>query len=309
MPCYSPLKGYKDPDNGGLVFKRSSRTSQKLEVACGQCLGCRLDRTLMWAMRITHEASLHVDHYGNSFITLTYRNKAECSGAQLAAGHYVPSDYSLNKRHFQKFIKRLRKHFPQQIRYFHCGEYGDETLRPHYHAALFNCSFPDQTVFTECEGITTYSSPVLEKLWPYGFSTVGELNFDTASYVAGYILKKVTGTQATEEYLRSDEYGVAYWVQPPYVTMSLKPGIGADFYQKYKTDFFPSDETPVPGKGIISKVPRYYETILKHENPQLLELVKELRKEFIRRHASDFTPERLMARYKVALTRQKKRAN
>ncbi len=260
-------------------------------------------------MRIVHESTLHLDQQGSSFITLTYRNRAECNRQQLRDGYHVPTDYSLNKQHFQKFIKRLRKHFPQKIRYFHCGEYGDETLRPHYHACLFNCSFRDQTVFSETEGITTYSSPILEKLWPYGFSTVGELNFQTASYVAGYILKKITGNQATEEYLRNDEYGVAYWVEPPYVTMSLKPGIGHEFYQKYKTDFFPSDETPVPGKGIISKVPRYYETILKHENPELLELVKDLRKEFIRKHKHDFTPQRLMDKYRVAISRQKPRAN
>ncbi len=87
--------------------------------------------------------------------------------------------------------------------------------------------------------------------------------------------------------------------------MSLKPGIGHDFYHKFKDDFFPSDETPVPGKGIVSKVPKYYETILKAENPQLLELVKDLRKVFITKHKADFTPERLMDKYNVAISRQK----
>jgi len=305
MPCYSPLKGYKDRHNGGLVFKRpASGAPEKLEVACGQCLGCRLDRTLMWAMRITHEASLHVDLYGNSFITLTYRDKSECTKEQLKKGQFVPDDYSLNRQHFQKFIKRLRKHYPQKIRYFHCGEYGDETLRPHYHAALFNISFPDQCLYSDDEGICTYYSPTLQKLWPYGFSTIGELNFDTASYIAGYILKKINGKQAEETYLRSDEYGVCFWVRPPYVTMSLKPGIGKDFYDKYKSDFFPSDESPVPGKGIINKVPRYYETILKKENPDELEMVKQMRKRFIMAHAADFTPERLMDKYQVAKAKQ-----
>ncbi len=304
MPCYSPLKGYKNNETGGIIFKRNSKTTQTMEVACGQCLGCRLDRNLMWAMRIVHESFLYTDLYGNSFITLTYRDRSEATRQQLKNGHYIPADGSLNKQHFQKFIKRLRKHFPQKIRYFHCGEYGDETKRPHYHACLFNCSFQDQAIYRSDEGITTYSSQLLQTLWPYGFSTIGELNFDTASYTAGYILKKITGAQANEEYLRSDANGVCYWVTPPYVTMSLKPGIGRDFYDKFKTDFFPSDETPVPGKGIISKVPRYYETILKHENPELLELVKKMRKEFIRAHAEDFTPERLMDKYKVAKSRQ-----
>ncbi len=275
-----------------------------MEVACGQCLGCRLDRTLMWAMRIVHESYLYVDLHGNSFITLTYRDKSECNSDQIKYGHYVPADYSLNKSHFQKFIKRLRKHFKQKIRYFHCGEYGDYTQRPHYHACLFNCEFADQAIYKADEGINTYYSKTLEKLWPYGFSTIGELNFATASYVAGYILKKVTGKQSMEEYLRSDEYGVCYWVLAPYVTMSLKPGIGEKFYQKYKNDFFPADETPVPGKGVIKKVPRFYDKILMAEDSELCELVKEVRKDFISKHAEDFTPERLMDKYKVALARQ-----
>jgi len=261
----------------------------------------------MWAMRIVHEASLHVDHFGNSWITLTYRGKSECDLDQLAKGHYVPDDYSLDKKHFQKFIKRLRRHYPQKIRYFMCGEYGDENLRPHYHACLFNCSFHDLVVEQSGQGITTYSSPTLQKLWPYGFSTIGELNYDTAAYTAGYILKKITGNLAMDAYLRSDEYGVAFWVVSPYVTMSLKPGIGADFYEKFKDDFFPSDESPVPGKGIINKVPRYYETILADQNPKLLEVVKAVRQEFIKAHGADFTPERLKAKYECQKARQKRK--
>ncbi len=261
----------------------------------------------MWAMRIVHEASLHLDKQGNCFITLTYRSKHECTIEQLAQGHYVPDDYSLNKKHFQKFIRRLRKHFAHEIRYFHCGEYGEQNLRPHYHACLFNCSFDDMVVEQSDQGITTYSSPTMEKLWPYGFSTIGELNYDTAAYTAGYILKKINGQMAMDEYLRSDEYGVAYWVVAPYVTMSLKPGIGAKFYEKYKDDFFPSDESPVPGKGIINKVPRYYETLLANENPKLLEVVKALRQEFIKAHGADFTPERLKAKYKCQQARQQRK--
>ncbi len=303
MACYSPLKGFKD-GNGALVFKRGSHTVGKMEVACGQCLGCRLDRTLMWAMRIVHESSLHESDHGNCFVTLTYRGKEECTAKQFKNAHYVPDDYSLDYYHFRDFIKRLRRYFPQSIRYFHCGEYGEENLRPHYHACLFNVCFDDQIVERQDQGITTYSSPTLSKLWPYGFSTIGELNFETASYTAGYILKKINGNQANEAYLRNDEYGVAYWVKPPYITMSLKPGIGEKFYQKYKNDFFPSDESPVPGYGVISKVPRYYETILKGESPDLHEVVRAMRQVWIKAHRADFTPERLHDKYICARAKQ-----
>jgi len=263
-------------------------------------------------MRITHEASMYVDLHGNCFITLTYRSKHECTPQQLKDGHYVPDDYSLNKKHFQKFIRRLRKHFPQTVRYFHCGEYGDENLRPHYHACLFNCDFADQIQWRETEGIITYSSAVLEKLWPYGFATVGELNYETAAYTAAYILKKVNGKASNDEYLRNDEYGVAFWVLPPYVTMSLgrkKPGgIGATFYEKYKTDFY-DDTCPVPGKGVFKKIPRYYETILADVSPERLDRIKEMRQIFIKAHRHDFTPERLKDKYICARAAYSKKRN
>ena len=88
MPCYSPLKGYKNEETGGIQFRRAN-TKEDMEVACGQCLGCRLDRSRMWAMRIVHESSLHESTGGNSFITLTYRDKLKCDKKQLAAGYHI----------------------------------------------------------------------------------------------------------------------------------------------------------------------------------------------------------------------------
>ena len=125
MPCYSPLKGWKDEFTGGIKFRREGAT-EAMEVACGQCLGCRLDRSRMWATRIVHESSLHELDGGNCFVTLTYRDPVECSPGQLKEGLHVPSDWSLHKEHFQKFMKRLRKAFaPQKIRFYMCGEYGN----------------------------------------------------------------------------------------------------------------------------------------------------------------------------------------
>ena len=82
MPCYSPLKGWKDRHTGGLSFRRDN-AFEKMEVACGQCLGCRLDYSRMWAMRIVHESTLHELDGGNCFVTLTYRDPKECNLEQL----------------------------------------------------------------------------------------------------------------------------------------------------------------------------------------------------------------------------------
>jgi hypothetical protein len=288
-----------------------------MEVACGQCLGCRLDHSRMWAMRIVHEASLHELDGGNCFITLTYRDELECTDEQLRDGLHVPVDWSLHKSHFQKFMKRLRKRFaPQKIRFFHAGEYGDtcehglsvtsgggcplcNVGRPHYHACLFNCTFPDLEAYGSSNGELRYTSKMLEDIWGYGFVDVGELNFATAAYTARYIMKKVTGQRADDHYMKIDLDGVARWVEPEYVTMSRNPGIGKEWYDKYKDDVFPSDEVPVPGSGVFKKVPRYYETILKEEDPISLEEIKAIRKKFYEENESEYSPQRLMDKYKV----------
>ena len=315
MPCYSPLKGFKDRDTGGLVFRREN-AAEEMEVACGQCLGCRLDYSRTWAMRIVHEASMHEFDHGNCFVTLTYRDPIECTPEQLEKKQYVPEDWSLHKSHFQKFMKRLRKRFPQKIRYFHCGEYGARCKhgldlekvgcplcnvgRPHYHACLFNVSFADLEAYgASHDGSLRYTSKMLEDIWGYGFVDVGELNFESAAYVSRYCLKKVTGVRAAEHYMSIDLDGVASWVEREYVTMSRRPGIGRDWYEKYKDDVFPSDEVPVPGSGVFKKVPRYYEEIFKCEDPLSLEEIKEVRQKFREEHGDEYTPERLMAKYKV----------
>ena len=300
MPCYRPLKGYKDPKTGGLTFNKKG-TAQTLEVACGQCLGCRLDHALMWAVRIVHESYLHLDQQGNCFVTLTYRDAEQCTRQQYLDGLFIPSDYSLRPTDVSKFIRRLRKTVFHKIRYFYCGEYGDENQRPHYHVCLFNHSFEDQVLWKDDEGVYTYTSPGLEKLWPFGFSTVQALNFETAAYTARYALKKITGEKAGDHYLRCDEDGVAYWLLPEYIRMSTgrnKPcGLGAGFYEKFT----------VPGKGIIRKVPRYYQNILQTNDPAQLKLIKEIRQTFIKAHKADFTPERLRDKYHCAKARQTKR--
>ncbi|AXL14805.1 replication initiator protein [Microviridae sp.] len=302
-----------DKETGGIKFRREG-TEETMEVACGQCLGCRLDRARMWAMRITHEASLHADSYGNSFVTLTYRPKEECNREQLDQELHIPEDWSLRKQHFQKFIKRLRKKLPdRKIKYFHCGEYGETCKhginlkiakcplcnlgRPHYHACLFNVSFDDLEAYATTNGTTRYTSKMLDETWKYGFVDVGKLEYQSAAYVARYCLKKINGVNADDHYESVDLHGEITKLQPEYATMSN--GVGKDWYQKYSADVFPSDEVPVPGVGVIKKAPRYYEEMLKKTDPELYELIKEKRKQYKLENPEEFEPGRLMSKYKV----------
>lgn len=268
----------------------------------------------MWAVRIIHEASLHEAHDGNSFVTLTYRPKSECTHAQLEERLHVPDDWSLHKSHFQKFMKRLRKSRKgQSIKYFHCGEYGDKCEhiaphsertvkdcdychvgRPHYHAVLLGCSFNDLVSLGFKKGIEYFTSPSLAAIWKYGHVQVGEVNMQSAGYVARYCLKKITGVMADDHYFKRDG---GFWVTPEYATMSK--GLGKAFYDKFATDFFPDDVVPVPGQGVLHKVPRYYEELLLQSDPVLHATIKSKRQKFQADHKEEYTPERLMARYKV----------
>ncbi len=308
MPCYTPLQGYRDITTGALVFDKKNAHSE-MEVACGQCLGCRVDHRLMWSIRIIHEASMHVDQHGNSWATLTYRDRSACDEQQYKNGHHIDKHGQLHPKHVSDFIRSLRKaNSGHKIRYFYCGEYGDENGRPHYHICIFNHEFTDQYLWKDDEGLYTYTSAELKKHWPWGFSTVAPLNLRTASYTAGYALKKITGKKANDHYLRCDEHGEAYWLLPEYIRMSTgrgKPsGLGASFYEKYKTDIFPSDQSPIPGHGQSELVPRYYQNILAERDPEMLEKIKELRQEFITAHAADFTPERLRDKYICARAKE-----
>lgn len=212
MPCYFPMQGYRSRSltkNGKrqIVFSpKDGFIDLKMTVPCGQCLGCRLERSRQWALRCVHEASLYDD---NCFITLTYSDE------------FLPRDYSLDVSHFQRFMKRLRKRFGEGIRFFHCGEYGSQFGRPHYHAILFNLDFPDKVFLKEQNGQTLYRSKILEELWPFGHSSVGSATFESAAYVARYILKKVNGDAADEWYAAVDhDTGEFFQRKPEYTTMS-----------------------------------------------------------------------------------------
>ena len=184
MPCYSPLLGFKSRLNGGLTFRRHESAGEKMTVACGGCLGCRLDRSREWAARIIHESKRHTE---NCFITLTYDEDRVPRLWPDGPGTLLKSD-------FQKFLKKLRKRvYPEKLRYYMCGEYGEENERPHYHACIFGYDPEDKKVFAEGTDYNVYTSDFLSDVWGHGFVTVGELTYQSAAYCARYVLKKVTG--------------------------------------------------------------------------------------------------------------------
>jgi len=205
----------------------------------------------------------------------------------------LPPDASLKVADFQNFMKRLRQEvFPRKVRFFHCGEYGAQFSRPHHHACLFGYDFPDKVLFKKSTKGNIYTSQLLAKLWPFGFSTVGEVTFESAAYVARYVMKKWSkenlsgqglydAMQALREW-RSDPFNQELFIKahkaesvdiksfyggkhPEYITMSRRPGIGSFWYDKFKSDIYPLGFAILPG-GKKVRLPKFYDSRFELDN-------------------------------------------
>lgn len=288
MGCYSPLSGFYSgrlTDKGKpevIVQKRQFFEGADLRIPCGQCIGCRLERSRQWAVRCCHEASLHDE---NCFITLTY------------APEFLPKDGSLDLRHFQLFMKKLRFEYGSGIRFFHCGEYGENFGRPHYHAILFNFNFPDRELITEEKGYREFESKALSRLWGMGICHLGEFSFESAAYVARYCTKKVNGRMAEDHYSYVDlRTGELIRRKPEYCTMSRRPGIGFGWFEKFSSDVFPKDSFHLNGKEL--RPPKFYDRKLEELD---LDLMNEIRLRRIENlDFSDSSRKRLTAKEAVA---------
>lgn len=307
MPCYFPLqarfslrkdgkKEIKFSNELGKLFAKgikSAFSDNILSLPCGQCMGCRLERSRQWAVRCVHESKCFED---NCFVTLTF------------APEHLPENGSLCRKHVQDFLKRLRKKFgngvfvpfksafgggktlykKDNIRVFYCGEYGDQLGRPHYHLCLFNLDFKDRVKWKKVNDFWYYTSEILSELWKFGHSTVCDFSFETAAYVARYCTKKVNGKMAKEHY--GDRL-------PEFAGMSLKPGIGKTWFDKYaESDLFPHDN--VVSRGAKSKPPRYYDILRERKDPVNFALAKEVRRKLGEESADNATSARLATRLK-----------
>lgn len=217
-------------------------------------------------------------------------------------------------------MKRLRKHYqPKTIRFYQCGEYGEECIncqknrkdclcgkfikalgRPHYHAILFNLDFADKIIWQTIRGNPCYTSETLSNIWGQGFCTTTDVTFQSAAYVARYILKKQTGDFAIPRYeLINPETGEVTTRHAEYTTMSRRPGIGADWFKKYQKDVYPDDFVVHAGKRY--KTPRFYDKLFKRtdDGEHYLAVIKRRREDDAKNRASDSTPSRLAVREEI----------
>jgi len=303
---------------------------ESIQLPCGQCLSCRFDHAKQWAVRCVHEASLYPQGQ-TSFITLTfadehlytrrhnctkcekYLRKVKAKEAKIALNpeHVEPpitfcSIPSVCHRDFTLFMKRLRKKVAKtghsesgalrKLRYFHVGEYGSKLGRPHHHALLFGYQFPDLKYWkTTKSGNIIYRSAILESLWPYGFSSVGELTWQTAAYCARYSIKKVGKKHAEEHYKKyCHTTKQVVKVEPEYITMSRRPGIARDWIERYTSDVYPKDAVHICGR--VFKSPRYYDRMYDLESPEEFRKIKNRRLTAAKNNVKNDTYERRRSR-------------
>ncbi len=343
MTCYSPIDTWihthKKTELGKnlLVFtynpKICSQPTPDMQVPCGKCIGCKLQKSKEWSVRCMHEASLH---WNNCWLTLTLNDDYL---------YTRPNPYSLQRgtdSEITKFLKRLRKKYGEGIRYFYCAEYGETCYfcnkseyacqcenyhpwrgRPHYHVCIFNHDFDDKRLYKQINGKSHYNSESLDKLWTdpttqknMGYATISDLTYDSCAYTARYTTKKITGPMALENdpitgllhYERLNENGEIIELEPEYCQMSRGSsklqtgGIGKGWLDKYSKEVLDNDT--VLFKDMKIKPPSYYDKLHERTVPEILEENKEIRIDKGKNNPHN-TLERLETRHYIALQKSK----
>lgn len=285
MSCYHPVDAWivgKDPQTGKNILSFSDPSPEFMEkhpelhiqVPCGKCIGCRLDYSHQWANRCMLELQYHDSAwfctftYDDFHVPITYHVDSE-------TGEAFPG-MSLRKRDWQLLMKRIRKNFPDdKIRFMACGEYGDHTFRPHYHAILFGLHLSDLVLYRQnFEGDSYYNSDSLSRCWldndgnPIGYVVVAPVTWKTCAYVARYTMKKAK----TAKTVGQDVYQ-SLGLEPEFILMSRKPGIGRMYYEDHKDDLFKYEyiNLSTADKGLKFRPPKYFERVYQEEYPGALD--------------------------------------
>lgn len=303
MSCTHPVTVWwsakiNDNCNHVIVFDKSKSDGRpSFKIPCGQCTGCRIARGSDWTTRLVHESKFHLI---SSFVTLTYDDP------------HLPADRTLVKRDMQLFMKRVRKHYANlypgiKIRFFGAGEYGEQTLRPHYHLIIFGVAFlEDRRPHSKNRyGDQLYISETLTRLWGKGFCDIGGVSPRSCGYVAQYAFKKVNGKQSLDHYfVRVDEAtGEVIYRQKEFALMSTHPGIGYQHYSNYRLGMYKRGS--VIDRGRELPIPKFYDRKLKQDDPVLMKRIKDERADEALKNKAEQTPERLAVKDEILLAKRK----
>jgi len=260
MACYHPIPAWRTeygriqlntpppgPDNEGLpIAKWRLRGLSYLQLPCGTCIGCREQRAQHWALRCKLES---LEHKHTCVTTLTYDD-----------AHLPPT---LQRRDLQLWLKRLRKLSKNQVKFYACGEYGEQYGRPHYHVILFglkydtsyiNDSWVQHAKWCLCNPRQRQFCTNTEAI---GLTYTDNVSTEAINYVVNYTNKKKEWRFAERHERLDTTTGELYYWEPPFQIMSrggrLGHGIGnaARKYSNSWADF-------AVNNGVKMSVPRYY---------------------------------------------------
>ena len=230
----------------------------------------------------------------------TTRDQVACYVTLTYADENLPENGNLSKRDWQLFAKKLRAKFGP-FRFLMCGEYGSDehTNRCHFHAILFGLDFPDQAFYKKNEhGDPLFTSATLGKIWAHGTHLIGAVSFDSVSYVAGYINKKINGLKAKAHYTRINKTtGEVYDQVPEFALMSRNPGLGKNWIEKFHPEVYPRDEVLVNGK--LGCPPDFYDRWYEANYPAEMAEIKIKRTRSASKYEEDNCPIRLAVKKKV----------
>lgn len=333
MPCFHPLKGfivgvtpagkrslrvcgygtdhvelqrglYVPVDLPGRSSFCERMFTEWIELPCGHCDGCRIDRSRDWANRCMMEMEYHTDAY---FLTLTYNDVfvPRAWYPDPATGEAFCS-LTLRKRDWQLFMKRLRKNTGQDLRFYMCGEYGPKTFRPHYHAIVFGLHLDDLKFFSQRQLgdkiYNYYTSETVQRAWsvlkckcedstasknagevsppdfwddhdPLGHILVGQVTWETCAYTARYVMKKQYGKDAAVY--------EAHNIEPEFTLMSRRPGIGHQWYEDHPDCYdFDYINLAGPDGGRKIRPPKYFDKLFDVDDHERMSQIKETRQRF-----------------------------
>lgn len=283
-PKILPFGKYELGDENPTESLRKIGGFEFLTIPCGHCIECRLKYSRHWATRCCLEASEHEHNY---FLTLTYDDDHlpvdQFLAFDPATGEVngLRQSSPLRPRDVQLFLKRLReawsrKHGCEDIRFFLSGEYGSHTMRPHYHMIAFNLPIFDLVQYKKnFRGEILFNSAEIQELWSHGYVVIGEVTFDSAAYVARYILKKQTGPGSAGFY---ESQGLF----PEFSRMSRRPGLARQYYDRESGRIYQYDQIILTdGNGLPKKVkpPAYFDRLYGEEEPEAMKVIKDRRRD------------------------------
>lgn len=275
----NPNLKYNDENHQRYIYKM---------IPCGKCIGCRATERKNWAIRIELESKKYKNNY---FITLTYNDehlKIKDFDYVTVENKEYPNTFTsyiyenngswngtLEKKDMSNFLKQFRKYCKREfdwdgIKFYGCGEYGEKTQRNHFHIILMNCPKLDLEPIGQNQHTKRprYTNKRIEKLWGKGFIEIGEVTWESISYVAGYTTKKMFGTIGKQYFAQRGQ-------NPIFANMSRRPGIGREFFDN-NLSMYDFDEI-INSKGQAIQPPKYFDRLLDKDNHEYLEAIKRIR--------------------------------